>query len=221
MSHKKSALLIGATGLVGGALLGQLLDDPDYGQVTVFARRSTGRSHAKLVEHVVDFGQMNTWASLVQGDIAFSALGTTRGQVGSSAAQRVVDYDYQYNFAKIAASNGVGSYLLVSSGAANPDSAAAYLKMKGELDRNVALLPFERIHILRPGPLNGPREKPRVLERMGVSIVGAFNAIGLFMQYRPITGEQVARVMRLAAQLPGKPAQVHEPDDLFRILASK
>jgi uncharacterized protein YbjT (DUF2867 family) len=220
MKEKQSALIIGATGLVGNALLGQLLDDPAYDKVTIFVRRSTGKSHPKLVEHVIDFAQPSTWAEWVQGDVLYSTLGTTRAQAGSIAAQRIVDYDYQYAFAQTAAANGVAAYVLCSSGGANPQSTLAYLQMKGELDRDVALLPFERVHILRPGPLSGPREKPRFPERMTVSIIGAFNAIGLFMQYRPITGEQVAQVMRIVAQLPGKPALAHEPDALFQMLAS-
>lgn len=221
MSHKKSALLIGATGLVGGALLGQLLEDPDYDRVTIFVRRSTGKAHPKLMEYLIDFGNPETWVPWVVGDVLFSALGTTRAQAGSTSAQRVVDYDYQYAFAQTAAANGVATYVLCSSVGANPSAGAAYMKMKGELDRDVALLPFERAHILRPGPLTGPREKPRFGEGAVVSILGAFNAIGLFMQYRPITGEQVAQVMRKVALRPGKPAIVHEPDDLFRILAAK
>ena len=104
---EKTAIIIGATGLVGGALLDQLLDDPAYSSVVIFVRRSTEKQHPKLVEHVIDFAEPDSWKDLVKGDVLFSALGTTRKQAGSVAAQRIVDYDYQFQFAKIAAANGV------------------------------------------------------------------------------------------------------------------
>lgn len=216
----KTALVIGATGLVGKALVAQLLLDDAYGKVLLFVRRSTGIVHAKVVEHVVDFGKPATWAILVMGDVLFSALGTTRAAAGSTAAQRVVDYDYNLLFAKTAAANGVGTYVLVSSVGANANSSAFYMKIKGELDRDVSRLNFSRTHILRPGPLDGPREQPRFAERMFIPVMKAFAAVGLFKNYRPITDEQVAKLMRKVADLPGKPARIHEAADLFRMLES-
>lgn len=215
MTQQKSALIIGATGLVGNALLGQLLDDPDYDQVTVFVRRSTGRQHTKLMEHVIDFGQPATWQSLVRGDVLFSALGTTRAQAGGTAAQRIVDYDYQYAFAQAAAANGVGTYVLVSSVGANASSTTFYMKMKGELDQAVMQLPFAHVHILRPGPLTGPRAQPRSGEAMAVAVMRVVNALGLFQQYKPIKGEEVAQVMRKVVSQSGRPAKIHEPKELF------
>jgi uncharacterized protein YbjT (DUF2867 family) len=220
MESGKSALLVGATGMTGKALLTQLLADPAYSKVTIFVRRSTGTTHAKLVEHVIEFGKPETWAALVVGDVLFSALGTTRAQAGGTAAQRVVDYDYNYNFAKTAAANGVGSYVLVSSVGADASASAFYMKIKGELDRDVSALPLAAIHILRPGPLDGPREQPRFAERLFLPILRGFNAIGIFKKYRPILGSQVAEVMRKVAFQPGKPAKIHESDDLFRILGA-
>jgi uncharacterized protein YbjT (DUF2867 family) len=219
MAVKKSALIIGATGLVGHALLDQLLADDAYGKVVIFVRRSTGTTHAKLVEHVIDFGKPETWAQWVQGDVLFSALGTTRAQAGGTAAQRVVDYDYNYNFAKTAAANGVGSYVLVSSVGADASASAFYMKLKGELDRDVSALPIAAIHILRPGPLDGPRAQPRFAERLFLPIMRGLNAIGIFKSYRPIHGAQVAEVMRKVAFTPSKPAKIHESDDLFRLLS--
>lgn len=215
MTSPKSALIIGATGLVGNALLLQLLEDPDYARVTIFVRRTTGLQNPKLVEHIIDFGQTAIWADLVRGDVLFSALGTTRAQAGSTAAQRVVDYDYQFAFAQIAAKNHVGSYVLVSSVGADVRSNAFYMKMKGELERDVAQLGFAKSHILRPGPLTGPRAHPRMGEAIAVGLMKVINAVGLLQKYKPITGEQVAIVMRKLAFLPGKPALIHEPADLF------
>lgn len=219
MDKGRTAILIGATGLVGKALLQQLLSDDGYGEVVVLGRRPTGLSHAKLVEHVIDFAQPEGWADLVKGDVLFSTLGTTRGQAGGTAAQRVVDYDYQYLVARTAAANGVGTYVLVSSIGADASASAFYMRMKGELDRDVSQLPFGSIHILRPGPLSGERAQPRLGERVGLALIGCLNALGLLRRYRPILDVQVARAMRVAALQPGKPAQVHEAEELFAMAA--
>ncbi|HEX2900925.1 MAG TPA: NAD(P)H-binding protein [Bacteroidia bacterium] len=211
----KTAIVIGATGLVGGALLDQLLNDTSYESVRIFVRRSTGKQHPKLEEHVIDFGAVETWKDLVQGDVLFSALGTTRKQAGSTAAQHVVDYDYQYQFAKVAAANGVPSYVLISSVGADSHSRGFYFKMKGELDRDVQKLGFANVQILRPGPLEGPRAQPRGSEAFGLRMVKLLNALGMFKKYRPVTGEQVAKVMRKVALWHGNPAKIHEPMDIF------
>lgn len=217
-SNQKTAIVIGATGLVGRALVMQLLDDPHYHRVKVFARRSVGVQHPKLEEHRIDFAKVDAWKDQVKADVLFSALGTTRSQAGSTAAQYVVDYDYQFQFAKVAAANGVASYVLVSSVGADARSMLFYPKMKGELDRDVQQLGFPQVRILRPGPLHGPREQPRGGEGIGLKVIGALNVIGLFRKYRPISGEQVATVMRKVAEVSGSKNQILEPEDLFKLL---
>jgi uncharacterized protein YbjT (DUF2867 family) len=211
----KTAIIIGATGLVGGALLDQLLADNNYDKVRIFVRRSTEKQHPKLVEHVIDFAAVDAWRDQVQGDVLFSALGTTRKQAGSIDAQRIVDYDYQLQFAKIAAANGVPNYVLISSVGADAHAGNAYFKMKGELDRDVQKLGFPNVQILRPGPLEGVRPQPRSGEALSLRVIKFFNAIGWFKKYEPVTGEQVAHVMRKVALWHGSPAKIHEPLDIF------
>lgn len=212
---EKTAIIIGAPGLVGGAPLAHLLEDPAYSSVVIFVRRSTEKQHPKLVEHVIDFAEPDSWKDLVKGDVLFSALGTTRKQAGSVAAQRIVDYDYQFQFAKIAAANGVPSYVLISSVGADAHAGNAYFKMKGELDRDVQKLGFPNVQILRPGPLQGPRDQPRSGEALSLRLIKFLNALGFFKKYKPVSGEQVARVMRKVAIWHGNPAKVHEPMDIF------
>ncbi|HEX4405537.1 MAG TPA: NAD(P)H-binding protein, partial [Polyangia bacterium] len=184
----KTALVIGATGLVGSQLLSQLLDDARFDKVRAFARRDLGRSHAKLEAHVVDFDAPDGWAALVSGDAAFSSLGTTLEQAGGQAAQKKVDYDYQLAFAKAAAKNGVPTYVLVSSASADPGSRVFYSRIKGELDRDVQALGFARVRIMRPSLLGGERAHTRAGERIGSAVLGVANALGLARKYREIPG---------------------------------
>jgi uncharacterized protein YbjT (DUF2867 family) len=198
-----TAIVIGATGMVGTCLVRQLLADPAYSRVIALTRRATSRQAERYAEQVIDFDHPERFAELVRGDVLFSAMGTTRGQAGSLVAQRRVDYTYQLEVARLAAHNGVKRYVLVSSTGANPRSFNPYLKMKGELERDVQALGFGSLQILQPGPLTGEREKPRTGEAMAESILGVLNAVGLFRSMRPISGERVAQAMRHAATLMG------------------
>jgi uncharacterized protein YbjT (DUF2867 family) len=211
----KTALVIGATGLVGSQLVAQLLDDARFNKVIAFGRRKIGLSHPKLQEHVVDFESRESWSSLVKGEVAFSALGTTRKQAGSLAAQKKVDYDYQLAFARAAASNGVGTYVLVSSSSANPSSRIFYTRLKGELDRDVQQLGFERVRIMRPSLLAGERLQTRAGEKLGGALLGALNALGIARRYREIPGRVVARAMINAALDPENGTRIYTLDELF------
>jgi len=200
-----TALLIGATGLCGSHLLQLLLASPHYTTVRVLARRPTGTQHPKLDEHVVDFDRPDTYAHLATGSVLFSALGTTLKQAGSKDAQYKVDYTYQYQVAQAAARNGVPVLVLVSSTGADPQSMFFYTRIKGELERDVAALPFRHIHILQPGPLEGPRPQTRPGEVLSLTLLRGLNAAGILRSYRPIHGQTVAQAMLAAAQLADRP----------------
>ena len=195
MGVNKSAIVIGATGLVGRHLTQQLLKEDYFGQVIVFVRRSTGISHNKLVEHIIDFNNLDTIKGKVNGDVLFSALGTTLKQAGSKNAQYLVDYTFQYEVAKIASDNGVKKYFLVSSSGANSKSRFFYTKMKGELDVAVSGLPFSQINIFRPSLLLGERTEKRTMEILGSKIIKLINYLPFLRKYRAIKGEEVARAM--------------------------
>src|SRR5690349_10962018 len=138
-----TAIVIGATGLVGSELVQQLLDDERFSLVKIFVRRSFGKQHPKLEEHIIDFDKIHEWGHLVSGDVLFSALGTTLKQAGGKEAQYRIDYNYQYDVADAAAKNKVPVYVLVSSAMANVDSKIFYTRMKGELERDIKKLPFQ------------------------------------------------------------------------------
>ncbi len=192
----KTAVVFGATGLVGSHLVEELLNDGRYGTVRIFVRRESGLTHDKLDERIIDFDNPEIWSSDVTGDELFSALGTTRKAAGSLEAQYRVDYTYQYNAAKAAADNGVKTLVLVSSPGANPKSKIFYTRMKGELDRDVQKLPFEIIVLIKPSLLTGKRENTRLGETLGAYIGHILTRVLFFLYtFRPIHGRTVARAM--------------------------
>lgn len=194
-----TALLIGATGLVGDQLLRQLLLDARFDRLKVFVRRPTGYQSPKLEEHVVDFDQPQTWSEALTGDVLFSTLGTTLRQAGSQEAQYKVDYTYQYRAAQAAATNGVPTFVLVSSAGADADSFVFYNRIKGELERDVKKLRFRRIRILQPGILAGGRAQVRLGEKVGLVLASVVGAVPPLRGYRPIHARIVAQAMINAA----------------------
>ena len=189
------AILIGATGLVGSTILQLLIEDDRYDAVLVFHRQSTGISHPKLEEHIIDFDDIDSWKSNIKGDHLFSALGTTIKKAGSKEAQYKIDYTYQYQVAKSASENGVSGYALVSSLGANSTSNSFYTRIKGELDEAVQELKFENLLILRPSFLDGDRNEFRLGERIGMVLAKIACKIPGLKKYHPIKAEIVAKAM--------------------------
>lgn len=188
------ALVIGATGATGKDLVNKLLADKDYEEVNVFVRKPMNIDNTKLKTHVVDFEKPDEWKNLVQGDVAFSCLGTTLKDAGSKEAQRKVDFDYQYNFAKAAKENEVEDYVLVSAYGANPNSKIFYSRMKGELEQEVKNLHFNKMTIFQPGMLER-KDTERTGEVLGGKIIKIANKLGLFESQKPLPTDVLAQAM--------------------------
>lgn len=193
------ALVIGATGSTGKSLVKQLLEDETYSSVTIFVRKDISLIHPKLHTHIIQFDQPNEWQELVQGDVLFSCLGTTKKLAGSQDAQYTVDFTYQYQFAQAAKANGVKSLVLVSSANASPTSRFFYLKMKGELEVAVKQLNFQSLIIFRP-PLLIREQSDRAGEKLGEYILGFFNSIGLLKKMTPMKTADLATAMILSSK---------------------
>lgn len=212
----KTAILIGATGMTGSYVLQLLLKDDRFSRVKIFVRRTANLNHPKLEEHIIDFDNSDSWKHLVTGDVLFSALGTTLKQAGGKVPQYKVDYNYQYNFAKASSDNGVPVYVLVSSVGANPASGIFYSRMKGELERDIRKLSFRHIYILQPGPLEGPRERERKFEKIGIGFTRFITDLGIFKGYKPIHGKIVAQAMVNASFDTQSPVKVYRLLEVFK-----
>ncbi len=191
----KTALVIGATGLVGQQLVELLIADQRFSLIKVFTRRNLSIDNPKLEIHLVDFGQPELWQHLLTGDVLFSSLGSTIKKAGSKENQYRIDYLYQYQTASFAAANGVPTFVLVSSMGANPKSNFFYPRMKGELERDVKEIGFQRLAILQPSILDGNRIEKRFAEHFSVCMMQIFKYIPGLWKYRPIQARIVAQAM--------------------------
>lgn len=199
----KTAIVIGATGLIGGLLTHKLLSNDNYSKVKVFVRKPLLKSHPKLEIHLINFEQFNDWKDKLLGDELFSALGTTIKKAGSKQEQYKIDFTYQLEIAKAAVENGLKNYFLVSSLGANYKSSNFYLRMKGNLDERIQQLDFARIRIFRPSVIIGERDEKRLGEILGIKIAGlVIKLIPALKKYQPISAAVIAEAMIKSANQP-------------------
>jgi len=214
------ANVIGATGLVGKALVQQLLSDKRFEKVRIFVRRETGLKHPKLEQLIVDFAKIENWEKQLTGDVLFSALGTTLKQAGCKEKQWEIDFTYNLNFTRKAKENGIENYVLVSSVGANSNSSIFYTKMKGELDEAVSRIGFRNLAILRPASLTGPRENRRMAEEISIPILNLLTRFAM-KNYRPISDETVAKAMINAVFRRKIDKTIYEGAEVFKLAENK
>lgn len=191
----KTAIVLGATGLIGRNLVAQLTSHEAYSKVIAITRRPVEYDSEKVSNEVVNFECLNEFAHIFRADVLFSCLGTTKKQAGSYEAQRLVDVNYQLKVAQLAAQNNVKHYLLVSSSGANSKSNNPYFQMKGELEEQVIGLNFVRVSIFQPSLLLGERDHFRFGEAIGSYLMPVLKYLPLLKSYRPIEGREVAEKM--------------------------
>ena len=189
------AIVLGATGATGHELVKLLLNDPNFSKVIIFVRKRPRIKHEKLTTYEIDFSRLNDYKGLIYGDVIFSALGTTLSQAGSKTQQYLVDFNYQYEFAKIGSENKVIHYSLVSSVGANIKSPFFYPKTKGALEEAVKKLGFNNIYIFQPPFLIRQSNLMRPGEKRALKILKLLNKIGILKSQKPISVSDLAQKM--------------------------
>ncbi len=213
---KLHALVLGSTGATGQELVKLLLKNSDFSKVSVFVRRPISINHEKLTVHKVDFSRLNNYKDLVNGDIFFSALGTTIKDAGSQKEQYLVDYTYQYEFAKMASENRVNHYSLVSSVGANDKSWFFYPRIKGALEASIKHLDFNKIHIFQPPSLIRQPDLIRDGEKISLKILNMLNKMGLLRSFKPLSVADLAiKMIREVKTKNSNKITVYKSEDLF------
>lgn len=197
------ALVLGASGLVGKALVNQLLANADYSEVVCLVRKPLRQQdyrdpHHKLRPIVIEFERLDDYQGYFTVDHVYCCLGTTIKQAGSKAAFRKVDFEYVHIAAQLARSQGAKGFVWVSSVGANAKSRHFYLRVKGELENAILNMPqLNHAAAVRPSVLIGQRDKLRLGERIGqygLQLIAPL-LIGKWQKYRPVNGPTVANWM--------------------------
>ena len=213
---KKHALVLGATGATGKELVKLLLNDSSFEKVSIFVRNIPNIKNKKLKVYKIDFLKLEDYKDLIYGDVLFSALGTTLKDAKSKSQQYLVDYTYQYKFAKMAIENGVKYYSLVSSVGSNKNSLFFYPKMKGNLEEDIIKLGFKKTYIFQPPLLIRHSNLMRSGEKIGIKILNIINRIGLFKSQKPLSVLELAKKMVNETKINNKLSViVYKPSDII------
>jgi uncharacterized protein YbjT (DUF2867 family) len=193
----RTALLAGGSGLVGAALLQQLLDGVEYDRVISLGRRTLELSHPRLVQVTVDFGALDEVIEDLSCEDAFCCLGTTMKQAGSQDDFRAIDHVAVLAFAWTARRHGARRFFTVSALGADARARVFYLRVKGETEEALKVLGFQTLGIFQPSLLLGLRQQPRRAERIAAVALWLAEPmlLGGLARYRAVHAEVVARAM--------------------------
>jgi uncharacterized protein YbjT (DUF2867 family) len=196
----RTALVAGASGLVGSLLLDELLADAHYSQVISLGRRTLPRQEPRLVQRTVDFARLEA-EPLPLVDDAFCCLGTTIKRAGSREAFRAVDYQAVLVFARAAQKAGARRFLVVTALGANARSRVFYNRVKGEVEEALKELGLESLVVAQPSLLLGERQESRPGERAAMVASRLLAPLLRPLPSRPIEARTVARALvRLARE---------------------
>ena len=193
----KTALLFGASGLVGSHLLDQLIKDTNYSKIKLFVRSVTETIDPKVEIIKTNFNNLQNHKEDVKGDDCFFCIGTTKQNSSDKDEYRRVELDIPEEIAKIAKSNLVNSFIFVSALYANSKSSGDYVRFKGLVEEELKRLNFPKLALMRPSFLMGDRKKQRVGEKIGIFLFKLLSPLllGSLKKMKPIHAETVAKAM--------------------------
>jgi uncharacterized protein YbjT (DUF2867 family) len=187
-----TALLAGATGLVGGECLQQLLAREEYSRVTVVTRRDLGAAarHPKLRQVVTDLANLGEVRDELRADHVFCALGTTIRKAGSQEKFRQVDQVFPLQLAQLTLAQGARHYSIVSALGADAKSRVFYSRVKGEVEQALRAMAWPSLAIVRPSVIAGNRAESRPMERLAEHVLRLAPAT-----WRPVAASDIAAAM--------------------------
>lgn len=193
------ALVVGATGLVGGLVVKELLQQEEIVEVRALVRRPFEMTHPKLKVMQIDWDRLEMYTAFF-ADVhsVYCCLGTTIKQAGSQEQFRKVDLDYVLKTAQLAKRSGVRQFMAVSSAGASPKVRNFYLRTKGEMEEGLARIGFSGLHLFRPSLLLGERTDTRFGERLAAVLMTSLDVVfrtPRLAPYRAIPASKVARSM--------------------------
>lgn len=214
---ERSAVLLGATGLVGRELLSLLLESKVYSQITILVRNKLLIQHEKLRQVEVNFDELYKYEDEFNVDDVFCCLGTTMKKAKTKANFLKVDYEYPLAAAKLAEKKRVRSFLTITAIGADLRSPIFYNKVKGQTEEDICHLYIRSTHFFRPSLLLGQRSEIRLGEKVGEYALKSISMflIGKWRKFKPIKAENVAKAMLEAALEERQGVHIHESDVIY------
>ncbi len=218
----KTALIFGSTGLVGGHVLDQLIQNKNYSKIKLFVRSAHEIDDPKIEIVKTDFNNLENHIEDIKGDDCFFCIGTTKKNSPDKDEYKRVELEVPKQVAQIAKSNLVNSFVFVSSGYADPKSSGDYLKFKGLVEEELKRLNFSKLGVMRPSFLLGDRKEKRVGEKIGIFVFKILSPLflGPLKKMKPIHSATVAKVMiKIANENLEK--TIFESDEIVELTSNK
>ncbi len=193
----KTALLFGSSGLIGGQLLNNLVQNNDYSKIKIFVRSEPEIKDSKIEIIKIDFNNLENHIEDIKGDDCFFSIGTTKKNSPDKNEYKRIERDMPVEIAEIAKANSINSFIYVSSGFADPKNSGAYLRYKGEVEEELKKLNFTKLGIMRPSFLMGNRKEKRFGEKIGIFLFKLLSPLflGPLKKMKPIHSQTVANAM--------------------------
>ncbi|MCB4797697.1 NAD(P)H-binding protein [Neotamlana laminarinivorans] len=194
---KKTAIILGATGLTGGLLLNLLIQDENYKSIKLFSRSRIDNLPNKVTQFIGDLLQLEQFKDEFKADEVFCCIGTTKSKTPDKTLYKKIDYGIPVSAAKLAKTNGIDTFLVISALGANANSRIFYNKTKGEMERDVLKQNISKTYILQPSLIGGNRDEKRTLEAIGLAIFKVIQPLffGKLKQYKITDPKRMAQAM--------------------------
>ena len=194
---KKTAIVLGATGLTGSLLLDKLLQDDRYQTIKLFSRKKMDDMPSKVQQFVGDILALESFKKDFTADEVFCCIGTTAKKTPDKTRYKKIDFGIPVTAAKLSKENGIATFIVVSALGANATSAIFYSKTKGEMEQAVLAEKIEKTHILQPSIIGGNRQETRIGEKIGLVVMKLLQPLffGKLKKYRIIAAEDIAQTM--------------------------
>ena len=199
---KKTAIILGATGLTGSILLKKLLKDPVYEKIKLFSRSTADMNSPKIEEHLIDMLQLEKHSEAFKADVVFCCIGTTKSKTPDKETYKKIDYGIPVTAAKLAKQNGIETFIVISAMGADANSSIFYNKTKGEMEEKLLEQQLLETYILRPSLIDGHRDETRPFEFAWKKVMKIANLLmfGPLKKYRSIKAKTIANCMHFLAK---------------------
>lgn len=194
---KKTAIILGATGLTGSYLLQKLIEDERYDSIKLFSRSKLENLQNKVTQHIGDLLDLKAFKADFKADEVYCCIGTTTKKTPDITLYKQIDYGIPVAAATLSKENNIPTFMVISAMGANKNSSVFYNKTKGEMEQDVLDQNITNTYVLRPSLIGGERQERRLLEKIGLAIFQVIEPlfIGKLKQYKIINAETIAEAM--------------------------
>jgi len=194
---KKTAIIIGASGLTGNLLLQLLINDQRYETIKLFGRKKIEGLPLKVKQYTGNLFELNSFKVHFTGNEVYCCIGTTAKKTPDKTVYKAIDYGIPVNAAKLAKENKINTFLVVSALGANAESSIFYNKTKGEMERDVLQQNIANTYILQPSIIGGNRKETRIAEKIGLMVFKIIQPLflGKLKKYKITEAKDIARAM--------------------------